>query len=171
MEQLRKKQEERDVKIKSQDKEIVSLKESYRTSQSQVGILTGKLADKEVEVKNLTEEKEDQERLTEIWRSTTEEKIKFQEEKISFLIESRRIRLEDKQAEVQKLEEEKEDLEQEINSLEENISKFRTLEADQARGRKKRKRLEAKLKEMKNMILITKRQEHSKLVGALKVFR
>ena len=36
---------------------------------------------------------------------------------------------------------------------------------------KKRKRLEAKLKEMKNMILITKRQEHSKLVDALKVYR
>ena len=46
-----------------------------------------------------------------------------------------------------------------LNLLKQNMNKLINIEADQARGRQKIERLEAKLKEMKEMILIMKRQE------------
>ena len=66
------------------------------------------------------------------------------------------------------MEEEKEDFEQEMHSLEGKIEK---LKSDQARGRAKRKRLEDKMELMKNKIVDLKREEHSKLVDALKIYR
>ena len=164
LEQLRKINTEKEGKIKLQDEEIASLKVSCRMYQSHHESLTTKLADKELEVQNLSEEKADHERQLEMLRNTREEekeKIKSQEEEINFLKDS-------KDVEVKRLEEEKEDFEQEMHSLEGKIEK---LKSDQASGRAKRTRLEAKMKLMKNKIVDLKREEHSKLVEALKIYR
>ena len=123
------------------------------------------------EVKNLQEEIADQERKMTILRKTTEDKLKSQKEEITFLKESSSKVLEDKDIEVKKLEEDKEDLEQKLLSQEESLNKIKSVAEDQQAGRAKRKRLEDKVKIMKNMMIEIKRKQHSELVDALKIYR
>ena len=171
LEQLRKTKVEKEGKIKSQDEEITSLKEFCRKLQSQNESLNTKLAMFGGEVKNLEEEIADQERQMTLLRKTTEDKLKSQKEEIIFIKESSRKILEDKNIEVKKLEEDKEDLQQKLLSQEENLNKLKSVAKDQNAGRAKRKRLEDKVKILKNIMIKIKRKQHSELVDALKIYR